>query len=135
MPVFFGAWFFKGFHFAQCNSRVRSGCFFYGRAYCEAGATIAVKSARTPGLALGPEDNPDVGTFAQFALQLEVGVMLSDDMLDNRKAKPGTACLFGTALVNTVKPLEYPFLIDPCRLRNGTGYQSLYECTCSILPG
>ena len=30
--------------------RVQSGCFYHDRADCEAGATAAIKSARTPGL-------------------------------------------------------------------------------------
>ena len=44
----------------------------------------AIKSARTPDLVIGPEDDPDIGAFAQLTLQLEVGIVLGDNMLDDR---------------------------------------------------
>ena len=43
----FGAWYHCGIMAAEAFRRVRSGGLFYGRADCEAGATVANKGAQT----------------------------------------------------------------------------------------
>ena len=69
--------------------------------------------------------NRNISSLPDSAMQIEIGVMVLRNMLDDRQPQPGAAGGLGTALVHPEKPFKHP-----CLILRGNPDSSVFHGNC-----